>query len=533
MKKHFTASFFLSACLLASPYISPITAQSLSDLNDDDLFGGSSTSGSSYSDDDLFGGNIFGGSSSSDDDLFGGSFSEDSLFDDDMFSDDTIEVWNDTGKNKKDLGVIFENGTVKIGGSFDSSASTSTVLYLPQNHLEEENKTSFPDRLRDTTVTPSIGATFTLDARPTQTLRMYTKLNAAYPFQTTVSAGFSGTPPQLSIAVKEYFSMKEMFTDFSVAENIYFRFGLHTVSWGTGYFYSPVSDLINTSSIDPTDVGAGVSGALNLRAQITFPDSMNCLWLYIIPPSLNGTGTAGSFLSAIDGLKYPDVTPEKKTQLYLRDIGFAAKGDFVLGGWELGAGAVYKYESAPKALLTASGSIIHGKVSVFGEAVYQYGSSSEWIYEPNWENKTNIFQATAGAMYTWANPGITVAAQYYFDGNDADAAHRYFTCGHNIALLASFGKIFGSSNLSAQVFGMVTLNDHSFAEDYPSQSETWKNAGIDIDKLNVPCIIYGNLNYSPFSSLSFSAGPYVTFTDFETAPTVALRLSARLGGGSF
>ena len=90
-----------------------VFAASAFSQTDDNLFG-------ETSDDALFGGNGF----SSDDELFGG--------DDDFFfgDDDGIDFVEDTSA-KSDLskGVLFENGSIKIGGSFTTGLSTLTTIY--------------------------------------------------------------------------------------------------------------------------------------------------------------------------------------------------------------------------------------------------------------------------------------------------------------------------------------------------------------------------------------------------------------------
>ena len=111
----------------------------------------------------------------SDDDLFGG---DDSFFsDDDLFGDDGIEEVTDV-KAKTDLskGVIFDTGSIKIGGNFNTGISTLTTLYADDGN-------DFGTYLKDATFTPSASAYLTVDARPSQTLRMYSKFGIAYPYK--------------------------------------------------------------------------------------------------------------------------------------------------------------------------------------------------------------------------------------------------------------------------------------------------------------------------------------------------------------
>lgn len=437
----------------------------------------------------------------SDDDLFGGS-------DDDFFADDSIvEVDDVSAKTDLSKGVIFDSGTVKVGGSLTASIGTNTILYSPDS-------TDFGENLKNTTLKPELSALLSVDARPSQNLRMYTKFGFAYPFKTNaityLDPNSSMTNLQFVTSVSDWFKLKELFTDFSIKETAFFRFGIHTVTWGTGYFFSPVSDMINTSSIDPENPELQVDGALNLRTQIVFPDSQNCLWLYVIP----STDFAG-----------------QTAETYLRDTAFAAKADVLLGNCELGVGAFYKYQNAPKVMLTATGSL--KKVSFFGEVVYSYGSSTEWTKNTDWDDKSNIFQATAGLNYYWKEPMISLAAQYYFNGNTKDL-EGYVIGGHNIAAMVGFGKVFGTKDFSASLFAMANFGREEFTDEALAGM---KMAGVDDATIaafsGTSLTTTAMLFYSPINELKVGMGPSLTFKSFDKNPTISLKLSATLGGGNF
>ncbi|MCQ2576466.1 MAG: hypothetical protein MJ162_06950, partial [Treponema sp.] len=324
----------------------------------------------------------------------------------------------------------------------------------------------------------------------------------------------------VSTSVVDFLKVKELFTDFSVADRAFFRFGLHTVTWGTGYFFSPVSDMINSTSIDPENTSAQVDGALNLRTQITFPGTQNCLWFYIIP---DGVSLASNSVNLID-------------------TALAGKADLVFGGWEFGLGAYYKYQHAPKAMVTTSGSL--KKLSFFSEVVYSYGAASEWAYEPDsWKNKTSILQGTAGISYFWKEPKITLAAQYYYNGYDSskefslmdavkfagDFEDTYFTKGHNFAVVANFGRIFGTSDLTATIFAMGNYGKDDLP---PILNSMIDNSGLSTVFFST-ATVSAMLNYSPFNGFTAGVGPYVTFKDWESKPDVTLKMNFTLGGGKF
>ena len=439
----------------------------------------------------------------SDDDLFGGS-------DDDFFVDDSItEVSDVSAKTDLSKGVIFDSGTVKVGGSLTAGITTNTILYSPDS-------TDFGENIKNSKLTPDLSALLSVDARPTQNLRLYTKFGLAYPFvnkalSTTYQTSSSPIPTfKTSTTITDWFKLKELFTDFSIKDTAFFRFGVHTVTWGAGYFFSPVSDMINTSSIDPENPEKQVDGALNLRTQIVFPGSQNCLWFYVIPSTNFTNQTAES---------------------YLRDTALAGKADILIGNWELGLGAFYKYQNAPKAMLTATGSL--KKVSFFGEFVYSYGADTEWSKNKEWNDKTSIFQATAGLSYYWKDPQITLAAQYYYNGNSKDIA-SHIIGGHNIAAMANFGKIFGTTDFSASIFAMANFGREEYSD---MEIAMAKAAGVDDatiaamkgTSLTTTAMLY----YSPINELKMGLGPVLTFKTFDKNPTLSLKLSASLGGGKF
>ena len=452
-------------------------------------------------------------------------FADDDLFgDDSMFGDDTIvEVSDVSSKSDLSKGVIFDSGSIKVGGSVSASLSSNTLLYAP------DDETTFGNKVYNTKLTPDLSGMLTVDARPTETLRMYTKFGFAYPFADKVTPDYyiipfgEGIPVVTGASVNNWFKVKELFTDFSYKDTAFFRFGIHTVTWGAGYFFSPVSDMINSSSIDPENPDKQVDGSLNLRTQIIIPNTQNCLWFYVIPST--------------------DFT-NQTSESYARDTALAGKADILLGGWELGIGGYWKYQNAPKAMLTATGSL--RKTSFFGEFVYSYGASSEWQKNTDWDDKTNIFQATAGFSHYWKDPKINVAAQYYWESNQTDFTQKISLYGHNVAFMASKGDLFKNSDLSLSLFAMANIgHKDATVEDIQNMisanpmlamelnspekiAEAAKNASA------MPALTANvMLNYAPFNDVRVSAGPVLSFKDFETKPTVSFKLTATLGGGKF
>lgn len=446
------------------------------------------------------------------DDIFGTATDDDLFSDDDLFFDDGIdEVTSVKASSDLSKGVLFENGSIKIGGNFTTGINTSTVLY-------NSSSDDFATHLKNTTLTPNVSATLSVDARPSQELRMYTKFALDYPFSIAATSTANQYTNTISTTVNDWISLKELFTDFSIADTAFFRFGYHTVTWGTGYFFSPISDIINTSSINPEDVDAQVNGSLNLRTQIIIPQTQNCLWLYVIPST--------------------DFGDSYTFQAEARKTAFAGKFDLVLGGWELGFGGYWKYEAAPKVTLTATGSV--KKFNLFAEGVYQYGSDREWTED---SSKSHLFKATAGFSYMWKDPSILLAAQYYYDGNNftlKDTASLMYllsnplyikddlTQGHNIAAMVNFGRIFGTTDVTATVFGMVNFGKEELSANITQMLESYGAASL-INAGTFSAMIY----YSPKTSIKMGIGPYLTFADWDEKPELSLKINFSLGGGKF
>lgn len=433
-------------------------------------------------------------SAQSDDELFGAA-------DGDFFTDDGIveldssaEETSGTPADELGQGILFRTGSVKIGGNFDLSLASVTPF--------RDGKT-FGDSLHDTLLVPKADAQLTVDARPSENLRLYMKSGIHYPYTTQstamlISAKFSGANVVISPSGFEFqnlFYIKELFSDFNAGDYAAFRFGKQTVTWGTGYFFSP-ADVINLTAIDPENPTEQVEGPLALRAQFVFPGTQNAVWAYIIPDnSFNFT--------------------EYGVGSYIRNTALALKGDIVLGGWEFGLGGWYKYKKSPRLMLTATGTIFRN-IGIFAEGVAAFGKDNakddQWA-ESYGGTREMVFQATAGFMRYWKNPKITLAAQYYYNGQETyiSAADGLLTeikttRGSNLAASASFGKIF-TSDLSATVFAMMNFDSTSGTAS-------------------------AMLKYSPIDEFSVSMGPYITWTDGDR-PVTAVKILFDLGKGKF
>ncbi|MCQ2982483.1 MAG: hypothetical protein MJ178_06995 [Treponemataceae bacterium] len=430
--------------------------------------------------------------------LFGG--------DDDFFGGDGIVDLTDDTLSATEVTTIFEAGSIKVGGNWSMGASTATGF---------GKDIALQDALYDTTLSVNADAQLYIDARPTDRLRMYMKGGINYPYvsatdaQQTVlsndlqtallaasvlSAIGGGTNPNASYSITTYngFYVKELFTDFDVNDRISARFGKQTITWGVGYFFSPASNIVNLSTIDPEDPTAQVDGPLALKLTGTLP-RQNIFYLYAIPET--------SMKANYNGLS---ATLKGSSTSSLRDTALAAKTELVFGSVELGLGGWYKYEQDPIAMATLTGPCTDNG-SFFAEGFAQFDDDI-------------ILKGTIGGMFMFNEPGITLMAQYYYDGEETSAALKQlatatpavklaFRNGSNLAGTIAFSKL-GINNVSANVFGLYNVPNETL-------------------------VTNANVSYGGVKNMSFSAGPSVIWNGFDNDPTVSVKLSATLGGGKF
>ncbi|MCK4514196.1 MAG: hypothetical protein KAU31_03005, partial [Spirochaetaceae bacterium] len=213
--------------------------------------------------------------------------------------------------------------------------------------------------------------------------------------------GSVGTPPGLEILVFE------LFADYVWQDQLFFRFGKHTIKWGTGYFFSP-ADVLNLTAVDAEDPTADREGPVSLRIQYPFGITGNA-YLYTIVNS------------GAEPL----------------DVAVAPKVEFVVGNGELALGGYYQRTLAPRFVTLYSASI--GEVDIFGEGVLLYGSDRVFVRpsrdqsaaDADPEDDLNLVldtyevddalfaQATVGFRYIkeWEDAlSLALIGQYFFNG---------------------------------------------------------------------------------------------------------------------
>ena len=281
---------------------------------------------------------------------------------------------------------------VEIGGSYRFSltgeAAWASLEELTEAPLEPDSQGVGVD----------LGATVFLDARPADDFRVFGKVDLSYPFTTDEDA----QPPR---GFDDIVSVRELFSDFTIADSLFLRGGKHTIAWGVGYFFSP-ADVLNLTSIDPEDPEAEREGPVSLRANL--PVDFHNLYLYVIADP----GDDGVQLAA------------------------APKAEFVVGGTEVGIGAFYRPDRVPRAMLTVSTSLLD--FDLFGELEASLGSDRRFVETADRgpdtphglravRNTDDPFAAaTGGLRYTYrpeeGDWSATFAGQYLWNGEGYEDA---------------------------------------------------------------------------------------------------------------
>ncbi|MFZ3109394.1 MAG: hypothetical protein WA234_01715, partial [Rectinemataceae bacterium] len=277
-----------------------------------------------------------------------------------LFGDEVVEEASSTPLNDQVAAATSSNPvtsaltseTVRIGGSFSGSLSPSvtwTDLWGGGSPFLDPDETSLDLSLK---------STLYFDARPKEDFRVHGSVKTGWPFSTKKtfleSATYTAGPP-ISITTTSTsitapnIAVFELFADFNLNDEMYFRFGKSTVKWGVGYFWSP-ADVINIESINVLDADAQREGPVNMRINIPVFGTQNNFYLYTILDN-----------SDIDF----DTTA------------LAAKAEVLLGNYEVGFGGYYRYDTAERAMLTLTGPV--GDFDIFCEAMLSRGSATTFI----------------------------------------------------------------------------------------------------------------------------------------------------------
>ncbi len=396
---------------------------------------------------------------------------EEALFgsssEDDMFSDGSplIEEVSQTSLALEDLLLTNEAG-VLIGGSFGFSIKPQWLRNLSTG-------------VDSWSVSSTINSQLFFDARPDTGMRVYGKFNLAYPYDTDGS----------------FLSIKELFSDFSYDDKLFFRVGKQTINWGVGYFFSP-ADLLNLSEINPSSPEDQLDGPLSVKVNV--PMGVDNLYGYV-------------------------VIPDDQTDLDVTDLAYAVKYEKVIGGSEFGFGAYYRKDQPPSAMLTMSSGL--GEVALFGEAVVSYGSDKSFTVVgvgpvENPDDRLYV-QGTVGARFAWMDDdsdlGVSFAGQYYYNGEG------YGGDGVLAPLTMGAGRHYGAANVSVTLTdtlstGLFWYGNLSDMSGLVSPTLSWRPSD------NIRMTLAVNHNFGDTGD---------EFTPVDISRSLSASLGFSLGGASF
>ena len=449
----------------------------------------------------------------------------DSLFDSEMIEDesgngaDAAAADADSG----DLDALFDSEVVETavtgsdagaGGAPDERLLTragvdwgGSFRYAPEVELGFPDYAALAAALRgegaaERTLRHDLGAELYFDARPSSDFRAFGKARVDYTLPAT-GAGSEFT-----------FTLFELFADFHWDDRVFFRAGKQRADWGVGRFFSP-ADLMSLVTIDPLDPEAQREGPVALKVHA--PLGVHNAYLYVV---------TGDFRDPLD-------------------IAVGARAELLVGGVELGAGGLVQANLVPKAIATATGPV--GDFDLFAELVIQQGTERNLV-ELDAAGRLKVTSrdaragewfpaATIGALYFAAEPGIVLAAQYYYNplgypdssalaparaalrppgaagappgGLRPEVVDLLFFGRHYAGASAAWNGI-AESDLGASVFWLANLSDGS---------------GIVRPSLTWQALDYARL------SLGASLGYGTEATEY--GERVAFTLGAALGVGSF
>ena len=362
------------------------------------------------------------------------SSADDSLFDMDfetMFEDsgEMLEEADLSRQNRAPQEDLLVNlAGVKWGGRFTGSLNTTLRwdgLWTPEFSVLDTASEDFRPR--------ADGDLF-FDARPDPDVRIFGKLRirgeAEQDFlglfggipQGTVSTQQGGTilftPAEeeqdseeeddededtVGGAIQYQIAVRELFSDFSWNDILFFRFGKSFVKWGVGYFWSP-ADILNLSRIDVEDPTAEREGPINFK--LHYPFDVHNAYAYLIANN--------------------EMAPQ--------DIALAGSVELLVGETELGFGGFYQRNQSPRVVTTVSSAFTD--FDLIGEAVLSWGSDriyvrKAWDQEAADEDPDDdleialesfeianrpFFNGTIGIQYQNQDWNLGGVLQYFFNG---------------------------------------------------------------------------------------------------------------------
>ncbi|MDP2790876.1 MAG: hypothetical protein Q8O15_03860 [Rectinemataceae bacterium] len=321
-----------------------------------------------------------------------------------LFGEEVVEIEAGVSVNRDPVSAALKSESVRIGGSYSGSLATSM----------DWNSDSEIFDPKTISVSPAVKATLFFDGRPTEDFRVYGSMKTALPLSSA--------------------SIFELFSDVTLDDKVFIRFGKSTVKWGVGYFWSP-ADVINLTGIDVLDTGAQREGPVNVRIHLPMAGTQNNFYLYTI---------------------------FDENDVDFDTTALAAKAEFLIGMYELGIGAHYRYDTAERGMITLTGPI--GDMDVFGEAMVSRGSSKTFATSidttpPYIHSRSSdetreafYFSASTGFRYSNSNSNFSLLGQYYYNGEGYSKTKKAALVDQGESVIAVFS---GNPTITGQLRGRL------------------------------------------------------------------------------
>ena len=411
-----------------------------------------------------------------------------------LFESDLFEESAETGQSQEvapeEAFLVSEQ--LEWGGSFDL---TLTAQVTSNDYITPWDKAFWDPDI--SSLTSEVSGDLFFDARPDRDFRVFGKIKAAYRYPAEL---LLPDPPPGEWEVEIF----ELFSDFQIKDLLFFRAGKQTVQWGVGYFFSP-ADVLSLVSIDTEDPEAEREGPIAIKAHLPF--AAHNAYLYLVANDIDRP----------------------------RELAVAPKLELLLDRYELGIGAFYQVDLAPKGMLTLTGPL--WDLDLFAEAMVQWGSDRIFVrpspvdpfYEPYSVEGELLFSGTAGFGYRNPDWDIVLVAQYYYNGQAYEDGQLPALALQALeeGAITSTDILYPGRHYLAAGLSWFELLDSRFTFSLLYLANFSDGSGL----------INPSLSWAPIEYLSFTTGLRITYSDDpggdEYAPAggaLAWTLSASIGG---
>jgi hypothetical protein len=368
-------------------------------------------------------------------------------------------------------------------------------------------------------LSPQADGYVTITAKPTTDFGVNMEFRTSWPYYTTDNVLENATNPLTGNVVQTSTSITipdidvwALYAKFNWQDKVYFTAGKQPISWGVSKgAFQPADDIFASSaSIDLTDTSAQREGPLALKTTIPLGVTNN-LYFYAGLPTSSGSNNSALALTATGSTSTVDVDPA--------DTRLAVKGEYGFGNTELALAGYYSYNDHPRALFMGTTSL--GSWNIYGEAILKYGSQRYFINTTPatlanplgltgaQQSDQLYFTGTFGGYYTDADSGLTLMAQYLYNGEG------------QTAVSAKDALMYYLSSANSSEYDSIKLGTH-YGFVSISDSNLWSST-LGKDKLGASLIVISNL-----SDFSGYVMPSVSWTFFDY---VILKVGALLNFG--